>query len=147
MKKVSLELLIVFLFVGLTNQVLAQYTFFNPEGAFAIEVSLPNTDLKRLPIYRNSIASLVVVGDYIIGGTSAVDGKTPFVFTASLSKREVSFVYDLEEIISGQQQIQTGFCKGKNGKLYAGTIANEVDLETRAAGHLFETNVDHNGGI
>ena len=146
-KKTSIIFIIAPFFIFITGKLQAQYTFFNPEGAFAIEVSLPNTDLKRLPIYRNSIASLVVVGDYIIGGTSAVDGKTPFVFTASLSKREVSFVYDLEEIISSQQQIQTGFCKGKNGKLYAGTIANEVDLETQAAGHLFETNLDHNGGI
>ena len=126
---------------------MAQYTFFNPEGAFAIEVSLENTDLNRLPIYRNSIASLAVVGDYIIGGTSATEGKTPFIFSASLSKREVSFVHDLEDAISGQQHIQTGFCKGVNGLLYAGTIANAVGSGSNSGGHLFETSIDNNGEI
>lgn len=142
-----IKILIVTLFIGFTSQLQAQYTFFNPEGSFAIEVSLPNTDLNRLPIYQNSIASLAVVGDYIIGGTSAEEGKTPFVFSASLSKREVSFVYDLEKIISEQQHIQTGFCRGKNGVLYAGTIASEVDPDTRTGGHLFETSVDKKGRI
>jgi hypothetical protein len=146
-KNASIIFLIVHFFICITGQLRAQYTFFNPEGAFAIEVSLPNTDLKRLPIYRNSIASLAVVGDHIIGGTSAVEGKTPFVFSASLSKRRVTFMYDLEEIISGQQKIPTGFCKGKNGELYAGTIANEIDSEIQAGGHLFQTTVDDKGGF
>ena len=122
-----MKILMVSFISGFTNQLMAQYTFFNPEGAFAIEVSLPNSDLNRLPIYRNSISSLTVVGDYIIGGTAAIAGKTPFVFSASISKREVSFVYDLEEVISDQQQIQTGFCIGNNGELYAGTIAYVID--------------------
>ncbi len=90
MKNNLVKILIVSFFIGITNQLMAQYTFFNPEDAFAIEVSLPNTDLKRLPIYRNSISSLAIVGDYIIAGTAAIEGETPFVFSASLSKREVS---------------------------------------------------------
>jgi len=146
-KQTGIIVLIVHLFVSITDQLQAQYTFFNPEGAFAIEVSLPNTDLKRLPIYRNSIASLAVVGDHIIGGTSAVKGKTPFVFSASLSKQRVTFVYDLEEIIPDQQKIPTGFCRGKNGHLYAGTIANEMNSEIRADGHLFQTTVNNKGEV
>jgi hypothetical protein len=146
-KNTTIIFLIICLFVGIKGQLQAQYTFFNPEGAFAIEVSLPNTDLIRLPIYRNSIASLVVVGDHIIGGTSAVQGKTPYVFSASLSKHQVTFLYDLEEIIPGQQKIPTGFCRGKNGKLYAGTIANEIDPEIQAGGHLFQTTIDDKGTI
>ena len=53
----------------------AQYSFFKPKGAFAIEVSLDNTNMKRLPIYRNAISSLSVVGDLIIGGTNASEGQ------------------------------------------------------------------------
>ena len=140
-----IKILVFSFLISYADQLMAQYTFFNPEGAFAIEVSLPNTELNRLPIYRNSIASLVIVGDYIIGGTAAEKGNTPFVFTASLSKRDVSSVFDLEEVIPGQQQIQTGFCKGINGKLYAGTLAHEADMQD--GGHLFETSVDKNGGI
>ena len=142
-----LKILIVVFLIGSTNQLMAQYTFFNPESAFAIEVSLPNTDLNRLPIYRNSISSLAIVGDYIIGGTAAIEGETPFVFSASLSRREVSVIYDLEEVISGQQQIPTGFCIGKNGKLYAGTIANGTGSNSNFGGHLFETSIDNRGGI
>lgn len=138
---------IVHFFICIPGQLQAQYTFFNPEGAFSIEVSLSNTDLKRLPIYRNSIASLAIVEDHIIGGTSAVEGKTPFVFCASLSKQRVTFLYDLEEIIAGQQKIPTGFCKGLNGELYAGTIANEIDSKIQAGGHLFQTTVDDNGVV
>jgi hypothetical protein len=147
MKKSFVKIFIVSFSFGFANQMMAQYTFFNPEGAFAIEVSLQNTDLNRLPIYRNSISSLAVVGDYIIGGTAAISSKTPFLFSASISKREVSFVYDIEEVIPGQQQIPTGFCIGKNGELYAGTIANETGLTGESGGHLFETSIDHNGGI
>lgn len=147
MKNLRIKILIVSFFICVTGQLRAQYTFFNPEGSFAIEVSLPNTDLNRLPIYQNSISSLAVVGDHIIGGTSATAGKTPFVFSASLSKRDVSFVYDLEDIISGQQHIQTGFCKGKNGLLYAGTIANALASGSNSGGHLFETSVDDNGEL
>jgi hypothetical protein len=148
MKKITIILFwLVPFFICLSGQLRAQYTFFNPQGAFAIEVSLPNTDLKRLPIYRNSISSLLVAGDHIIGGTSAVAGKTPFVFTASLSKQNVTFIYDLEDIIPGQQKIPTGFCKGKSGQLYGGTIANEIDPDLQAGGHLFQTNVDDEGVI
>jgi len=148
MKKHSgIIFLIVYFFVFITGNLRAQYSFFNPEGAFAIEVSLPNTDLKRLPIYRNSISSLAVVGDHIIGGTSAVEGKTPFIFSASLSKQSVTFLYDLEEIIPGQQMIPTGFCKGENGNLYAGTIANDIDSKIQAGGHLFQTTVDEKGEV
>ena len=147
MKQSNKALWILPFLVFFTCHLQAQYTFFKPDGAFAIEVSLPNTDLERLPIYRNSIASLAVVGDFIIGGTAAAEGKTPFVFSASLSERCMTSLCDLEDFIPGQQKIQTGFCKGKNGWLYAGTIPNETGPESQAGGHLFQTSIDNKGEI
>ena len=146
-KSKSIIFILVFFCICTSVHLRAQYTFFNPEGAFAIEVSLPNTDLIRLPIYRNSMASLAVVGDYIIGGTSAVEGTNPFVFSASLSNRCMTSLFDLGEAIPGQQKIPTGFCKGNNGELYAGTMANDTDPEIQTGGHLFQATVDQKGGI
>ena len=59
-------LFVFFLLNQYSDFLWAQYTFFSPKESFAIEVSLPNTELKRLPIYQNSISSLIVTGDYII---------------------------------------------------------------------------------
>ncbi|MBN8786286.1 MAG: hypothetical protein J0I84_04300 [Terrimonas sp.] len=126
-------------------QLYAQYSFFTPEDAFAIEVSLDNTSLKRLPGYRNAITSLVVSGDYIIGGTSADAGLTPFVFTASLSKREMHSIVDVENVIPGQQRIRTGFSKGKNNTFYAGTLPGVIDKKPNAGGHLIAVTVDAGG--
>jgi hypothetical protein len=44
----------------------AEYTFFTPPGSFTVEISLENSPYARLPIYRNAITSLEVVGDYYI---------------------------------------------------------------------------------
>ena len=127
--------------------VLAQYTFFTPKENFAIEVSLPNTGLKRLPAYRNSISSLIVTGDHIIGGTTAIEGLTPYVFVASLKERRVMEIKDINEIIPGQQAIPTGFCRGNNNTLFAGTLANKNPDGTNGEGHLFRLDINQEGGI
>ena len=142
--KISCIILVMSQFHGL---LLAQYTFFTPKESFAIEVSLPNTDLQRLPVYRNSISSLIVTGDYIIGGTTAVQGLTPYIFVASLKKRQVIKIKDINEVIPGQEAIPTGFCRGSNNTLFAGTIANRKPNGSDGNGHLFRLDIDHDGGI
>ncbi|MBV6640182.1 MAG: hypothetical protein KI791_05680 [Cyclobacteriaceae bacterium] len=116
----------------------AQYTFFTPEGSFAIEASLENTDMVRLPIYRNEITSLSVIGDYIVGGTSAIEGKSPFVFTASLESRKMTEIKDLEGIVEGQQRIRSGFVKSDKGQLFAGTMPQS----SSTSGHLISVSLD-----
>lgn len=123
----------------------AQSKAFRPAGAFAIEVSLENApSLKRLPIYQNAITSLSVSGDYIIGGTTADKGLTPFVFTASLSKREMVDIKSIDEVARGQRAIRTGFSKGKNNVYYAGTIPNDL---SKGGGHLIAVGVNASGDI
>lgn len=116
----------------------AQYTFFTPEGSFAIEASLENTDMVRLPIYRNEITSLSVIGDYIVGGTSAIEGQSPFVFTASLESRKMTEIKDLEGIVEGQQRIRSGFVKSDKGQLFAGTMPQS----SSTSGHLISVSLD-----
>jgi len=116
----------------------SQYTFFTPEGSFAIEASLENTDMVRLPIYRNEITSLSVVGDYIIGGTSASEGLSPFVFTASLESRKMTEIKDLEGIVEGQQRIRSGFVKDDKGQLFAGTMPQKAE----SSGHLIKVSLN-----
>jgi hypothetical protein len=125
----------------------AQYTFFTPGESFAIEVSLPNTGLKRLPIHRNSISSLIVRGDNIIGGTSAIEGLSPYIFTASLKKKQLLETLDLNEIIPGQRAIITGFCPLDNDYLFAGTLANKTSNGSAGNGHLLKLSVNGNGSI
>src|SRR5437870_2247598 len=116
----------------------SQYTFFAPKEAFAIEVSLDQTPLKRLPIYRNGISSLAVAGDNIIAGTTANEGLTPFLFTASLSKRDMVNIFDLNNVVAGQRSVSTGFSRGKNNVWYTGTIANKNEKGEQPGGHLLE---------
>ena len=125
----------------------AQYAFFSPADNFAIEVSLPSTSLKRLPIYRNSISSLIVIGDHIIGGTSAKEGLTPFIFVASLKQHQVIETLDMNEIIPGQRAIQSGFCRGKNNTLFAGTMSNKAKDGSAGNGHLFKVDIGTEGAI
>lgn len=99
-----------------------QYTLYTPPEAFAIEVSLENSDLLRLPMYRNSISSLIVTGDHIIGGTTTSDGSAPFIFSASLSRKKVEEIIDLQEIITGQSAIRSGFARWKEDVFIAGTL-------------------------
>jgi hypothetical protein len=126
------------------STVKAQYTFFNPPEAFAIEVSLPNTNLIRLPIDRNSISSLTSVGSYIIGGTSAAEGKAPFLFTASLTDQKMINVYDLESFVTQQQSITSGFCTGASNTLYVGTLPSEGSSNS---GHLLSISLGKDGDL
>lgn len=139
--------LIIIIMSQFQDALLAQYTFFTPKENFAIEVSLPNTELKRLPIYRNSISSLIVIEDNIIGGTSAIEGLTPYIFVASLKRRQVIEIKDINEIIPGQQAIPTGFCRGHNNTLFAGTLANKNPDGSNGDGHLFRLDLAADGGV
>lgn len=147
MKNHTLLLFVLFLLNMYSDSLWAQYTFFSPKENFAIEVSLPNSDLKRLPIYRNSISSLIIIGDHIIGGTTANDGMTPFVFVASLKQRQVVEIKDINEIIPGQLAIQTGFCRGESNSLFAGTLANKKTDGSNGDGHLFKVDIEQDGTI
>lgn len=144
MKELYIKVLLgTILYIGVSAYAWSQYTFFTPEGSFAIEVSLENTDMKRLPIYRNSITSLAVLGDYAVGGTTAETGLSPFVFTASLKDREVTNILDVAEVIKGQQKIGSGFVKGNEGQLFAGTIAQAPG----EGGHLIKVSLNKKGKI
>jgi|GEM_PF-449435 len=117
-----------------------------PMNGFAIEVSLANTGLDRLPMYQNSISSLIVQGDYIVGGTSAEEGLDPFIFVATLSGRKVISTQELNKTIAGQQCIKSGFCQGKNHVLYAGTMPGKGNIKnSRGGGHLIQVIIDQNG--
>ncbi|MFT3704338.1 MAG: hypothetical protein QM802_18360 [Agriterribacter sp.] len=123
-------------------QLHAQFDFFSPKEAFAIEVSLDHTSLTRLPVYRNAISSLIVSGDYIIGGTSAEEGLSPFIFTASLAKRAMHAVLDLEKVIPEQRSIRTGFSKGADKNYYAGTLPGGAD---KTGGHIIAVTISGEG--
>jgi len=112
---------------------------FDQPGAFAIEVSLENSPWPRLPMYRNAITSLEIVGDYAIGGTSADPGLSPYLFAASLSKRQLEMVFPLDEAVMGQRSIPGGFGRGPNGSLYAGTIPQSQG----SSGHIIRVAVEN----
>lgn len=126
---------------------IAQYTYYKPMEGFGIEISLANTTLKRMPMYRNAIASLVIAGDNIIGGTTANEGLAPFVFVASMSKRELVELKDVNDVIKGQRSIQSGFFKGTNGMLYAGTLANKESNGKTGSGHLIQVTINASSAI
>ncbi len=115
----------------------AEYTFFTPPGSFAVEVSLENSSLLRLPIYRNAITSLEVSGDYAIGGTSAAPGLSPFLFAVSLSRRSLEKAVDLAAIIPAQRAVMSGFGRGRGGVLYAGTMPDGSE----GSGHLIQAQI------
>ncbi|WP_031530228.1 hypothetical protein [Dyadobacter crusticola] len=138
------KILLPALLLTCSGPLLAQYTFFTPKEAFAIEVSLPNSPEKRLPIYRNAITSLHLQGDYILGGTTANEGLSPYLFVASISKKTLLTTRDLQEIIPGQKSIATGFCKGAGNQLYAGTM---VQANKNQSGHLIQIGVGNGGTI
>lgn len=125
-------------FLLCAQQVQAEFTFFTPKGSFGVEVSLESPGLLlRLPIYRNRITSLASQGDWAIGGTSAEEGLSPFLFAVSLSGKELKATHDLAVDIEGQRAIRSGF--GQVGDvLYAGTIANSEGGD----GHLIKVTFD-----
>jgi hypothetical protein len=147
MKTILKILFVFFLSIQYQDSLFAQFAFFTPKESFAIEVSLPNSDLLRLPICRNSISSLIVTGDFIIGGTSANEGLTPFIFAASLKQQKVVEILDLSLVISGQQAIPTGFCRGNINTLYAGTLANKKADGSNGDGHLIKAEIGQEGTI
>ena len=116
----------------------AEYKFFTPPGSFAVEVSLENSPYPRLPAYRNAITSLAVVGDWVVGGTSAEKGLSPFLFAVSLSDRRMAYSVDLKELVAGQRAIRSGFGAGATGVLYCGTIPDTAGGD----GHLLEVLVE-----
>jgi hypothetical protein len=145
MRNLTKIIVLPVLLLSFSGPLLAQYTFFTPKEAFAIEVSLPNTAEKRLPINRNAITSLTVQGDLILGGTTAKQGLSPYLFVASISRKNLLTTKDLQEIIPGQKSIATGFCKGAGNQLYAGTMA-QVN-KNQQPGHLIEVSVGSGGTI
>lgn len=145
MRKFTQKILLLALLVTSAGPLLAQYTFFTPKEAFAIEVSLPNSAEKRLPMYRNAITSLTVQGDRILGGTTAKEGLSPYLFIASISGRNVVAVRDLQDVIPGQKSIATGFCKGSGNQLYAGTMPQAG--KERQAGHLLQVGIGQGNAI
>jgi hypothetical protein len=143
MRNLTKKILFPALYLACSGPLLAQYTFFTPKDAFAIEVSLPNSSEKRLPMYRNAITSLTVQGDRILGGTTAKEGLSPYLFIASISGRKVVTVKDLQDIIPGQKSIATGFCKGAGNQLFAGTMGQK----NQPAGHLLQVNIGNGDAI
>jgi hypothetical protein len=143
MRNLTKKILYPALYLSCSAPLLAQYTFFTPKDAFAIEVSLPNSAEKRLPMYRNAITSLTVQGDRILGGTSAREGLSPYLFIASISGRKLVTTKDLQEVISEQKSITTGFCKGTGNQLYAGTMGQKNQL----AGHLLQVSIGNGDAI
>lgn len=128
--------------VGLAIPVVAQYSYFKPMEGFGIEASLTNTSLRRMPMYRNAITSLTVQNDYIIGGTTAQGNRAPFLFVASLAKREMLALKDLNDDVPGQTSIRTGFFRTDDNALYAGTMATDTE-----SGHLLRVVVGADAGI
>ena len=127
--------------LALAVSVSAQYTWFAPDGSFAVEVSLENSPYLRLPMNRNAITSLAIVGDHAIGGTTARPGLSPFVFAVSLASRRLERLRDLAEVVPGQRAIPTGFSRAADGRLIAGTLP-----DTRgASGHLIAVGVRQGG--
>jgi hypothetical protein len=115
----------------------AEYTFFTPPGSFTVEVSLENSPWLRLPVGRNAIVSLDVVGDRAIGGTSAEPGRSPYIFAVSLSKRELVSAVDVGSIVPGQRSVQSGFGRGGEGVLFAGTMPDRPG----GGGHILAVSV------
>lgn len=113
---------------------------FQPQGGFAVEMSLENSSLPRMAMHRNAITSLEVVGDYVIGGTSADSGLSPYLFAASLSRRQLELIFPLDEAVKGQRSIPGGFGRGPKGSLYAGTLPKAEG----GSGHLLRVMVREN---
>ncbi len=135
-KAIIFSLLILAIGSGLMY---AEFKFFTPPGSFAIEVSLDNSPHFRLPIYRNAITSLEITGDWILGGTTAEAGKSPFLFLASLSRRQLEQAVDLNSVVPGQRAIPGGFGRGNAGFFYAGTLPDQ----TNGSGHLLEVKIEN----
>ncbi len=138
----SLVLTVTVLFlavlVPMGSVLLAEFVFFSPPGGYAVEVSLENSPPPHLPMYRNAITSLEIVGDHAIGGTSADPGSSPFLFSVSLSSRRLESRLDLADLVAGQRSVCSGFGRGLSGPLWAGTLPDRDG----DSGHLIEVRVE-----
>ena len=69
--------LFMVIFAWMETVLVAEYVFFSPQGGYAVEVSLENSARLQLPIYRNAITSLEVVGDQVVGRDLSPPGPEP----------------------------------------------------------------------
>jgi hypothetical protein len=115
--------------------------FFAPPGSFTVEISLDNAPYLRLPLGRNAVTSLEVVGAYAIGGTSAKAGLSPFLFAVSLPERKLVSVLDLEAVVPGQRSILSGFGRDQRGTLLAATMPQKEG----ESGHLIRVTISEAG--
>lgn len=114
---------------------------FSPEGSYAIEISLDNSPYTRLPIYRNAVTSLIIAGDTVVGGTTASNGLSPFLFAASLREQRLVQMVDIETVVPGQRALPTGFSRESKGTLLVGTLPQDV----KGDGHLLRVEVTADG--
>jgi hypothetical protein len=115
--------------------------FFAPAGSFAVEISLESSPYLRLPMGRSAVTSLAIVGDIAVGGTSAEPRRGPFLFAVSLPHRKLVSVLDLDAVVPGQRAIQSGFGRGPDGVLFAGTIPQR----SGEPGHLLRVTLSEAG--
>jgi hypothetical protein len=134
------QALLVTALVFATGPAWGEDEFFTPKGGFAVEVSLDNSPEPRLPLYRNAIVSLAVAGDYAIGGTAADAGLSPYLFAVSLSKRQLTAIFPLDRILPDQRAVESGFGRGAQGVLYAGTMPGRPG----GSGHVISVRVNGN---
>jgi hypothetical protein len=111
--------------------------FFAPPGSFTVEISLDNAPYLRLPLGRNAMTSLEVLGAYVIGGTSAKAGLGPFLFAVSLPERKLVSVLDLDVVVPGQRSILSGFGRDQKDTLLAGTMPQKEG----ESGHLIRVTI------
>jgi hypothetical protein len=116
--------------------------YFAPPGSFTVELSLESSPYLRLPLDRNAVTSLVVSGDYAVGGTTATNGRSPFLFAVSLSRKKLEGILDLEEVVPGQRAVVSGFGRGRDGVLFAGTMSQPG---AAAGGHLLRVALGERG--
>ncbi len=119
----------------------AQYTFFSPDDAYALEISLPDSPYLRMPMYRNAVTALGNYDDFVIGGTTAERGLSPFIFISSLRQKKLLKLIDLRDHVPGQRSISAGWIAGKDNVFFGGTLGYD------GAGHLLMLSVNHQGDI
>jgi hypothetical protein len=141
MKRASVPLLCALTLAAIGARAERTGGFFAPAGSFTVEISLENSPYLRLPVYRNAVTSLEVVGDHAVGGTSATAGLSPFLFAVSLAQRRLVSVLDLASVVPGQRSIVSGFGRGEGGALFAGTLPQREG----EAGHLIRVTMSAAG--
>jgi len=115
--------------------------YFAPPGSFTVEISLESSPYLRLPLHRNAVTSLAVVGDHAIGGTSAKSGLSPLLFAVSLTKRKLVATLDVAQVVKGQRAIVSGFGRDDGHALFAGTLPQKHG----DSGHLLRVTLGDGG--